>query len=45
MLTGKVDKNWANQHHNKWYEEVAGQRDTGSAGGRAPQAAPAAREP
>jgi len=45
MLTGKVDKHWAQQHHGQWYREVMAEQSTSNAGGAAPEAAPAARAP
>ena len=39
MGSGKVDVNWAKEHHNLWVEEVTGETPNHPGGGAAPQAA------
>lgn len=41
MTTGRVDVNWAKQHHDRWYEELQKKKgqQAGTAGGEEPTAA------
>jgi len=43
MRTGRVDENWAKQHHSRWYEEEARQADTQAAEAGAADSGGAAR--
>lgn len=40
MVTGRVDVNWAKQHHDLWYDEISAAPPPQPAGGRSPPGKP-----